>query len=112
MKSNYKLLMWLGIILVLIPFMGIPQSWKDFALFVVGLILFSIGLYQRNHEKLEKVDEREENIFVESHSPVSRTSKRKFNEVDEIKEEDVEYEYSTGESEDDRLNDNEEGKTG
>ena len=66
MISNYKLFLWLGIILLLIPFLGIPQSWKDFILFVVGLILVAIGVFQRNHEKMGDRDEHEEEIFIES----------------------------------------------
>lgn len=108
MKTNHKLFLWLGIILLIIPFLGIPQSWKDFVLFVVGLILVAIGLSHRNQEKLEKKGAGDEEIFVENDVPLAVSENEESSDVsDELISSDEDEEFFDEEDEDNN-NDNKE----
>ena len=95
MNKNYRLIIWLGLILIIVPFLGIPQSWKDFVLLLVGLILIASGLFNRNNQKMEEKGNADEKVFVESESPESKRPTMSGDIVpprveDEYEEEEVE----------------------
>jgi membrane protein implicated in regulation of membrane protease activity len=93
MITNYKTILWLGIILLIIPFLGVPSSWKDFMLFIIALILISISLFQRNSEKMKINGENDEDVFVENGDAEEET---KLEDSEEVDEEDEENENEEG----------------
>lgn len=52
MIGGYKLLLWIGIVVVILPFLGIPSAWKEIILFLSGMILVAQSLFVRHQEKL------------------------------------------------------------
>ncbi len=50
MLMGYKLLMWIGIFMIALPFLGIPIFWKEIILFVVGLVLIVRSLIRKNKD--------------------------------------------------------------
>lgn len=45
---NDTLLRWVGVLLIVLPFLGIPQLWKYLVLFTVGLLLIAVSLIARS----------------------------------------------------------------
>lgn len=43
--------MWLGIIVILIPFLGVPIRWKEYALVSVGVLIATVAVIpgKRSH---------------------------------------------------------------
>lgn len=66
-----------GIILVVLPFLGVPELWKQYLVSGIGIILILIGYFLRRDLYLLKIDrgngERGSDSFVE-------TTKQLFNE--------------------------------
>lgn len=64
----------LGIVIVIIPQLGIPGSWRTVLLTLAGLCLIGLGLYLRS-ESLGRGDgastRNRSNLFVQSQEPVS-----------------------------------------
>lgn len=73
--KDYKLLFVLGLIVLLVPFFGIPELYKNWITSIVSLFLIGFSIYIRSQVKKE-LDSKED-VFVESSNS--------FN--DEIKEE-------------------------
>jgi len=46
-----SILIFLGILIILAPFSGLPQSWLEFLLPALGLIVGGIGFSLRNRRK-------------------------------------------------------------
>lgn len=65
MIGGYKILLWIGVLVIILPFIGVPSIWKEFALFLLGIILVGQSLFVRHQEKLIK-DEPEEDFFMEN----------------------------------------------
>lgn len=62
MLMGYKLLMWIGILIIALPFLGVPIFWKEIILFLVGLILITRSLVVKSKERiLRKLDNAQEN---------------------------------------------------
>ncbi|MEY2641096.1 MAG: hypothetical protein RL150_489 [Candidatus Parcubacteria bacterium] len=47
---NYKMSLWIGVLITLLPFLGIPQSWKHLVLFTIGLLLVAAALVARREQ--------------------------------------------------------------
>jgi hypothetical protein len=60
----------LGIMLILIPYLGIPSSWKQYAYVGLGCILLLVGYALRRAQYLQEIDfgngERGGETFVET----------------------------------------------
>jgi len=78
MIRHYKLFLFSGFIIFVLPFLGIPQVWKSAALFIVGGILIIVALSYRHI--LRAQDSNEDEVYVDS----VQESKREVyeNEVD------------------------------
>ena len=63
-----------GILLTLIPFLGFPEAWRQYAVATVGIILIIIGYILRRVVYLSQIDkgngERGTDSFVETTQPL------------------------------------------
>lgn len=68
--SKETLVFFIGISLTLIPFLGIPENWKQYIIAVVGALLILIGYMLRRALYFTRIDhgngERGDNSFVET----------------------------------------------
>jgi hypothetical protein len=59
-----------GFLLTIIPFLGIPLQWRQYAIFGIGVLLIFIGYLLRRQVFLARIDrgdgERATDSFVES----------------------------------------------
>ncbi len=59
-----------GIFLTIIPFLGVPESWRQYAIFGIGIFLILIGYALRRAIYLKQIDygngERGSDSFVET----------------------------------------------
>lgn len=68
---GYKIVFYLGIILIIVPFLGIPTSWKDTSIFIVALLLIFISILEyisfKKHDKNieEEIELEEENFDID-----------------------------------------------
>jgi hypothetical protein len=64
----------LGIFLTLIPFLGFPESWRQYAVTGIGALIILIGYILRRGVYLAKIDkgngERGTDSFVETTQPL------------------------------------------
>ena len=60
----------LGILLTIIPFLGVPETWRQYGVFGAGVILILIGYVLRRSVYLKSIDkgdgERGTDSFVET----------------------------------------------
>ncbi len=54
MIGGYKMLMWIGIVIILVPFLGVPSSWTDIILFLSGMILVLESILFRHQVRIIK----------------------------------------------------------
>ena len=68
--SKETLVFLFGIILTILPFLGIPLLWRQYAIFGIGVVLILIGYILRRKVFLERIDqgngERGTDSFVET----------------------------------------------
>ncbi|HMO77656.1 MAG TPA: hypothetical protein PKD95_00470 [Candidatus Paceibacterota bacterium] len=68
--SKETLVFLTGIILTLVPFLGVPESWKQYAVAVFGAFLIIVGYLLRRALYYTKIDrgngERGDESFVET----------------------------------------------
>jgi len=68
--SKETLVFLLGIILTLVPFLGVPENWKQYAVASLGAFLIIIGYLLRRALYYTKIDrgngERGDESFVET----------------------------------------------
>jgi hypothetical protein len=68
--SKETLVFCTGIILTLLPFLGIPEEWKQYAVAGIGTILILVGYMLRRTMYFAKIDrgngERGDDSFVET----------------------------------------------
>jgi hypothetical protein len=50
MLLGYKLLLWIGILIIVLPFLGVPIFWKEIILFLIGMILITRALVIKNRD--------------------------------------------------------------
>lgn len=59
-----------GILLTLLPFLGIPLAWRQYLIFGLGIILIMIGYVLRRQVFLDRIDhgngERGTDSFIET----------------------------------------------
>ncbi|MBP7846151.1 MAG: hypothetical protein KA007_01805 [Candidatus Pacebacteria bacterium] len=65
MIGGYKLLLWIGILVIVLPFIGVPVFWKEIILFLVGIVLVAQSLFIHHQEKMF-LDTKDEEVFVEN----------------------------------------------
>lgn len=78
MKKNYRILMTLGIIILIIPFLGIPNVFKTIMEFVIGILLIGVSL-------INKISYRA--LSGDSHEPIFEESNGEMNVASHIVEE-------------------------
>lgn len=63
-----------GILLTLIPFLGFPEAWRQYAVAAVGILLIIVGYILRRVVYLAQIDkgngERGTDSFVETTQPL------------------------------------------
>jgi uncharacterized membrane protein len=68
--SKETLIFIFGILLTIIPFLGVPESWRQYGIFVIGVLLIIIGYALRRKVYLERIDkgggERGTDSFIET----------------------------------------------
>ncbi len=72
--SKGTLVFFIGIIITLTPFLGIPEAWRQYTIAGAGALLILIGYMQRRELYLARIDrgngERGTDSFVESTEPL------------------------------------------
>lgn len=117
MIRNYKLFLGLGLITLVIPFLGIPEIFKNIILFAVGFILIILGLVYRSVSRRNSSFEEEtflesgEDEDVEEDSVLLAEDGSDTESVDNFSD-DLEGDYDDDESDDDNsdMYDDELGK--
>ncbi len=60
----------IGILLIVVPFLGVPQAWRTYAIVSLGVFLTLIGYALRRRAYLKEIEqengERSTNAFVET----------------------------------------------
>lgn len=57
MIGGYKTLLWIGISIILVQFLGIPSLWKEAILFLFGMFLVAQSLFIKHQEKMFKISQ-------------------------------------------------------
>lgn len=52
MIGGYTILLWIGLMTIIVPFLGIQSIWKDTILFILGITLVGQYLFMRYQEKI------------------------------------------------------------
>lgn len=72
--SRESLVFLLGIFLTVLPFLGVPETWRQYAIAFAGAVLILIGYSLRRSLYLSKIDkgngERGDDSFVETTKPL------------------------------------------
>jgi hypothetical protein len=67
MIGKLRLLFWLGIVMLFLPFLGIPNTWKMILAMLIGIGLIIIALLLRKkHRALRSVIRNLEHTITES----------------------------------------------
>lgn len=80
MDKNYKLFLTLGIVILIVPFLGFPEVVGSVILFIIGVILIVVSLMYRTHFSMsfdDSHDERSETIYVDSNVQVVKEKKKR-----------------------------------
>ena len=68
--SKETLVFIFGILLTIVPFLGVPEQWRQYTIMGIGIILILIGYMLRRSVYLKKLDkgngERGNDTFVET----------------------------------------------
>ena len=66
MVGKLRLLFWLGIVMLFLPFLGIPNTWKMVLAVLIGIILIVIAmLLRRNHRAMRIIVRNLEQTITE-----------------------------------------------
>ena len=72
--SKESLVFIFGVMVFLIPHLGIPGAWKDYSLAAIGIFLIIVGYLLRRKAYLRSIDngngERATDTFVENTKPI------------------------------------------
>lgn len=72
--SKETLIFCFGILLTIIPFLGIPETWRQYSIFAIGVVLIFVGYALRRAVYLSRIDygngERGVDSFIESTEPL------------------------------------------
>jgi len=82
--QNHRLFLSIGILLLVLPFLGIPQTWKHLILFVLGLAFIAVALIARTQDDEEQV--LHERVFVENDFDNQLSHEDSSEEIEEIAE--------------------------
>ena len=59
-----------GILLSIIPFLGVPESWRQYSVLGIGILLILVGYFLRRNLYLNRLDkgngERGSDTFIET----------------------------------------------
>jgi hypothetical protein len=59
-----------GILMTIVPFLGIPEAWRQYTIFGLGALLILIGYFLRRNLYLQRLDkgngERGSDTFIET----------------------------------------------
>jgi hypothetical protein len=70
--SKETLVFIFGILLTIIPFLGVPEDWRQYAILTIGVFLIIMGYALRRRVYLERIDhgngERGSDAFIETTS--------------------------------------------
>jgi hypothetical protein len=76
--SRESLVLTIGVLVLFLPWIGIPDAWKTYALVVCGVLLFVTGYLLRRAAYLRTIDigngERGTDSFVESSMALDTTA--------------------------------------
>jgi len=76
--TKETIVFFLGIFLTLIPFLGIPELWRQYAVMGSGFLLITVGYMLRRAVYLARIDkgngERGTDSFVETTQPLFNES--------------------------------------
>lgn len=68
--SKETLVFFVGMLLTLVPFLGVPESWKQYTIASIGILLVIVGYLLRRSLYYSKIDhgngERGDESFVET----------------------------------------------
>jgi len=77
--SKGTLIFFFGIVLMLIPSLGIPQMWKQYIIIGIGVLLLLIGYIVRRTDYFRTLENedgtRSEETFVETTAPLFSDTK-------------------------------------
>lgn len=59
MIGKLRLLFWLGIIMLFLPFFGIPNTWKMIIALLIGVTLIGIAILLRNNYRALRTSHHE-----------------------------------------------------
>lgn len=83
-----SLVFFLGLMLVLLPFFGIPGMWKHIAYVVLGLLLVLVGYQLRRKAYLRSIEddtgERKTDAYVEQVEVFAEPKKHRDMSVEEV----------------------------
>lgn len=73
--SKETVVFFLGILLIVLPFLGVPEKWKTYAVISFGVVLILVGYMLRRSLYFSKIDrgngERGDDSFTESVRPLN-----------------------------------------
>ncbi len=79
--SKETIVFFSGLLLTIIPFLGIPEIWRSYAIVGLGVILIIIGYFLRRALYLTRIDygngERGTDSFVETTEPLFKEAEPK-----------------------------------
>lgn len=75
MDKNYKVFLIIGVVVILVPFLGFPEIFKSILLFISGIVLIIISLmYRSRHGLIEDESNDELEIDIDE-------EQKKFEEI-------------------------------
>ena len=93
--KNYKLICVLGIIVLIVPLLGIPQFFRNWIIIIIGIVLIAYSIRIRYLIRKEVGLDKKE-IFVESNAEIEKKDesveikKEILEEAEQIEEEIIE----------------------
>ena len=60
---------WLGIIVIITPFLGVPIKWKEYGLIVIGVLIVMLSLSFSRRGRHQPL--RTDNAYVENRSSIA-----------------------------------------
>ena len=75
--SKETLVFIFGILLTIIPFLGVPELWRQYAIFAIGVVFILIGYALRRSVYLDRIDKGNGERGVDSYI---ETTERLFDE--------------------------------
>jgi hypothetical protein len=67
--TKQQLILIIGIVVLLLPFIGFPSDWKSVLMFICGITLVTVYVYMRKERREKQHDEADQvitEVFVEN----------------------------------------------